>query len=208
MLSITPQSSRFFSPCCCFRALLGLVLLSATTMADPHVNGTWSPVGPWPIVPIHMVLLKTGKVLSYGTNPEGQGGQGFFYDAWDPAVGLADPASHHTLPTQTATNIFCSGQVNLPGTDGEVLILGGSQVVNGVRNSGTAHTQVFDSNAERLYLGENDMHQARWYPSVTVLGNAEFLKARTNKVLTVRDQRGNYQERSVLGRFSGHWGGN
>jgi galactose oxidase len=94
---------------------------------------------------------------------------------WDPAVGLTNPASHHTLPTQTATNIFCSGQVNLPGTDGEVLILGGSQEVNGLRNYGTAHTQIFDSNAERLYLGENSMHQARWYPSVTVLGNGNVV---------------------------------
>ena len=40
---------------------------------DPHINGTWSPVADWPIVPIHMVLLKTGKILSYGTNPQGQG---------------------------------------------------------------------------------------------------------------------------------------
>jgi hypothetical protein len=180
--SITsPQLTRFFPryfPCRCCRLvlvtlLLGLVLSSRTARADPHVNGTWSAVEPWPIVPIHMILLKTGKVLSYGTNPAGQGGQGFFYDVWDPSIGLANASSHSTLPTQTATNIFCSGQVNL--ADGEVLILGGSQVVNGVRNSGTSYTQLFNSDTERLYREDRNMFQARWYPSVTVLGNGNVV---------------------------------
>jgi hypothetical protein len=180
--SITsPQATRFFPryfPCRYCRLLLvtlwlGLVLSSRTARANPHVNGTWSAVEPWPIVPIHMILLKTGKVLSYGTNPAGQGGQGFFYDVWDPSIGLANASSHFTLPTQTATNIFCSGQVNL--ADGEVLILGGSQVVNGVRNSGTAYTQLFNSDTERLYREDRNMFQARWYPSVTVLGNGNVV---------------------------------
>jgi hypothetical protein len=35
----------------------------------------------------------------------------------------------------------------------------------------------------------------------------KYLKARADKVLTVRDQRGNCQERCLLG-FGGHWAGN
>lgn len=39
-------------------------------------------------------------------------------------------------------------------------------------------------------------------------GLADFLKTWTDKVMTVRDQRRNCQERSMLGRFRGHGGGN
>ena len=82
---------------------------------DAHINGTWSAVGAWPIVPFHMVLLKTGRILSYGTNPQASTAKGFYYDVWDPTLGLSDPNAHDTLPTQTKTNIFCSGQVTVPG---------------------------------------------------------------------------------------------
>jgi hypothetical protein len=142
---------------------------------DPILNGTWSPVGAWPIAPIHMILLKNGKVLSYGTNPNGNGGQGFHYDVWDPTIGLANSSSHYTMPSTTATNIFCSGQVNLPELAGEVLIMGGSQIFNGKINAGTTHTQIFDIESETLYLPGNNMHLPRWYPSVTVLANGNIV---------------------------------
>jgi hypothetical protein len=163
----------------CFVLLVGLLVVlrrTATAIDDPYINGTWSPVGAWPIAPIHMILLKTGKVLSYGTTPAGDNGQGFYYDVWEPSLGLFDPSSHRTLPTQTATNIFCSGQVNIPGVDGEVLIMGGSQYYNGVKNSGTYHTQIFHSTNETLSMsGNNSMHLARWYPSVTVLASGNIV---------------------------------
>jgi hypothetical protein len=176
MVMSRSRPQRFFR--FCFVLLVGLlvVLRTATAIDDPYINGTWSPVGAWPIVPIHMILLKTGKVLSYGTNPAGDSGQGFYYDVWEPSLGLFDPSSHSTLPTQTATNIFCSGQVNIPGVDGEVLIMGGSQYFNGVKNSGTYHTQIFQSATETLSMsGNSSMHQARWYPSVTVLASGNIV---------------------------------
>jgi hypothetical protein len=154
-------------------AWLTLVAFTETVAADPHLNGTWSAVGAWPIAPIHMILLHNGKVLSYGTSPTGRAGHAFHYDVWDPSKGLLDPTAHRVLPTQTATNIFCSGQVNLP--DGQVFIMGGSQVFNGLKNAGTHHTQIFNTTDEILYLSNSAMHQARWYPTVTVLANGDIV---------------------------------
>jgi hypothetical protein len=152
---------------------LGFIL--TTALADPFINGTWTPIAAWPISPIHMILLSSGKVLTYGKSPTIADGDGFHYDVWDPRLGLFNSSSHRTLPTQTRTDIFCSGQVNIPGTEGDVLIMGGSQVVNGVRNSGTTHTQIFDSRTESLYLTGNNMHEARWYPTVTVLSDGNIV---------------------------------
>jgi hypothetical protein len=157
------------------RLLLVVLLRTATAVDDPYINGTWSPVGAWPIAPIHMILLKNGKVLSYGTGPAGRAGQAFHYDVWDPSIGLDDSSSHYTMRSTTETNIFCSGQVNLPGLKGEVLIMGGSQVFAGRENAGTAHTQIFDIESETLYLPGNNMHLPRWYPSVTVLATGNIV---------------------------------
>jgi hypothetical protein len=171
VMTSSPQKRLFRS---IFILLLGFIL-SAAVAGDPYINGTWSPVYAWPLVPIHMILLKNGKILSYGTNPNGNGGQGFHYDVWDPSLGLSDPNSHYTMPSTTATNIFCSGQVTIPELKGEVLIMGGSQVFNGKINAGTTHTQIFDVESETLYLPGNNMHLPRWYPSVTVLANGNIV---------------------------------
>jgi hypothetical protein len=165
-----------------FANLIGLVATNDAATVPPYsVNGTWSPVGAWPLSPVHMILLKNGKVLTYGQGgPVSMNGDSadpnlFYYDVWDPSLGLDNPSSHHTLPTQTGTDIFCSGQVNIPGLEGEVLIMGGSQVFNGVKNSGTTHTQIFNATSETLYLTGNNMYHARWYPSVTVLDDGNIV---------------------------------
>ncbi|MBE9030234.1 DUF1929 domain-containing protein [filamentous cyanobacterium LEGE 11480] len=140
--------------------------------SDAHIKGKWSRVGGWPIVPIHAVLLPNGKVLSYGTNPAADNGTGFFYDVWNPAQGLRRK-SHLTLPTITDTNIFCSGQVLLPS--GQVLITGGSQEINGVRNFGIATAQLFNPSDNSLRRLPQSMNLSRWYPAVTTLGNGTVL---------------------------------
>jgi hypothetical protein len=147
-------------------------------LAHLSVNGTWSPVGPWPLSPIHMILLKNGKVLTYGQGSQAMidnDPNSFFYDVWNPSLGLFNTSSHNTLPTQTRTNMFCGGQVNIPGKQGEVLIMGGSQTINGVKNCGTNHTQIFSSTSETLYLTGKNMYHGRWYPSVTVLGTGNIV---------------------------------
>jgi hypothetical protein len=120
------------------------------------------------------VLLKNGKLLTYGNINNGklEPDLDFYYDVWDPATN-----THHTLSYnggEKGTNIFCSGQVQLSST-GEILITGGSQVINGTKNYGIAHAQFFNPDDDSLELAENNMHVARWYPSVTSLGNSKIV---------------------------------
>lgn len=155
---------------------LAILFLSITTTVlcdDAHINGTWSAVYDWPLAPIHLVLLKTGKILSYGNMNNGSPEDKFYFDVWDPTTN-----THLTRPVEHGgnvnTNIFCSGQVTVP-TDGKVLITGGSQTFNGTRNYGVTDTQIFDPDTETMQIAQHDMHYARWYPSVTVLGNTHIV---------------------------------
>ena len=121
--------------------------ISAGILSDPYVNGTWGPVQDWPLIAIHSVLLKNGKLLTYGNINSGKlvPDLDFYYDVWDPATN-----THHTLSYnggEKGTNIFCSGQVQLSST-GEILITGGSQVINGTKNYGIAHAQFFNPDDE------------------------------------------------------------
>ena len=51
------------------------LLSGVTPTATAHSEGMWLPTMDWPINAIHMVLLPSGKLLSYGTRPyENDGG--------------------------------------------------------------------------------------------------------------------------------------
>src|SRR5918995_281503 len=50
--------------------------------------GAWSPLQPWPLIPIHAVILKDGRVLTFGTDALGQQTGRFVYDVWNPAAGF------------------------------------------------------------------------------------------------------------------------
>lgn len=84
-------------------------------MATAPQIGDWSDVISWPLIGLHAILMLDRKILSFGT--DGQGNQGgFIYDVWDPVTGI-----HTTLPNFTPTDIFCAMQVIVPET-GEILI--------------------------------------------------------------------------------------
>ncbi|MBL8200948.1 MAG: DUF1929 domain-containing protein [Chromatiales bacterium] len=149
--------------------LLGLALAAGLARAD-NVNGAWSNVHDWPLIPVHAVLLPDERVLSYGSSANGLQGGRFIYDVWDQqAGGLA--GGHLTLPNQTVTDIFCSSQVVLPG--GDVFIAGGD-VWNGsqVLNSANPNTNLFRLSNNTLTT-QNNMNRARWYSTATVLTNGE-----------------------------------
>jgi hypothetical protein len=78
-------------------------------LSDPYVNGTWGPIQDWPLIAIHSVLLKNGKLLTYGNINSGKLILDFniYYDIWDPATN-----THHMLSYnggEKGTNMFCSG---------------------------------------------------------------------------------------------------
>ena len=149
-------------------------------------GGLFGAVTPWPIIPIHVVLLPDGRVMSYGTNETGQQGAQLVYDVWDPTQGTVS-SSHMTLPNSTSTDIFCSGQSMMWGS-GLTLITGGDLTVNGVRNFSNNHTTIFDPGSNTISSGTS-MQYPRWYASIVPLPDGEMLvlggrSDKTTSVLT------------------------
>lgn len=88
--------------------------------AGANMGGLFGPPEPWPLIAIHAVLLRDGRVMSYGSDGLGQQGAEFVYDVWDRNAAI--PA-HLLLPNTTATDFFCGAQSALLGS-GNVLLAG------------------------------------------------------------------------------------
>jgi len=121
--------------------------------ASTSAAGSWASPVPWPIVAIHMHLLRTGKVLAWG-----RVGNPYVYD---PANG-----SFKTVPV--GSNIFCSGHAFLP--DGRLLVAGGHIS----DNHGLPDGHLFNPSTMAWSKTAN-MRDGRWYPSATELSNGQVL---------------------------------
>ena len=111
--------------------------------------GLWSAPVNWPIVPLHMHLLSTGKVLAWGKVGQPQ--------LWDPAPGTFREMAVDTM-------LFCAGHAFL--ADGKLLVSGGHLD----DDRGIATTYLFDP-ATESWVQQDTMAYGRWYPTVTVLGD-------------------------------------
>src|SRR5262245_29807602 len=152
--------------------VLGLVAAGSIGLANaaPNETGVWSNVIPWPLIPVHMVLMPDGRVLSFGTKADGTQTGNFIYDVWDPAAGLN--AGHMTLANNTGTDIFCSSTLVLP-QGGQVFIAGGDNWTGtGTTNTGNNNSNLFDYLSNSL-TRQSNMNRARWYSSSIVLLNGE-----------------------------------
>ena len=139
----------------------------ATGSVNAATAGAWSPVRAWPLIAIHAALLGDGRVMTFGTNPDGKQTGSFWYDVWDSTAARADQG-HLTLPNTTGTDLFCSTQTVLPGT-GELLIGGGDVLRSGnTTNTANDHSTLFDPLTNSLRDGAR-MSRPRWYASVTTL---------------------------------------
>lgn len=96
------------------------------------IDGRWSPVMDWPLIPIHAVLLPDGRVFTFGTDDGSPMGQDvptgkFFYDLWTPNGAAA--GEHLRLNNFTEVDTFCAAQIVLPIRAGEpgagVAVVGG-----------------------------------------------------------------------------------
>ncbi len=155
-----------------FKKFVGLILMGCAGLAAaaPNETGTWSSVNPWPLIPVHMVLMPDGRVLSFGTKADGKQTGYFIYDVWDPAAGL--DSGHTTLANNTGTDIFCSSALVLP-QGGNVFIAGGDNWTGtGTTNTGNNNSNLFDYTSNSL-TRQNNMNRARWYSSSIVLLNGE-----------------------------------
>jgi len=115
--------------------------------------GEWTAPFPWPVVAVHLHLLPTGRVLSWGRMGTAQ--------VFDPGTGIFTPAPSSTM-------LFCSGHTFL--ADGRLLVSGGHlDDRRGLRDA-----NVFDFVTESWTRAES-MSYARWYPTTTILGNGTVL---------------------------------
>jgi hypothetical protein len=136
-------------------------LLAAAT------TGSWGPLVSWDIVPLHLSLLPTGKLLGWGKYEDGgaTGTMATVPRLWDPASG--SPTTARMVPVDTM--LFCSGLAFM--ADGRLMAPGGHKA----DDVGIDNTNIFDPFSESWVPGLPKMAHGRWYPTVTELPDQRML---------------------------------
>jgi galactose oxidase-like protein len=160
-----------------------LEFLMAMTMSgdggsdDPAVLGAWEEIRyRFQYLPIHIALLRTGKVLAFG----GSGNDELSFKSPHPAeLWNPDGGAFQTVDQELAGDIFCAGQVALP--DGKILVAGGTYQYDGTLFgypappfSGLDQAYLFDPAVER-WTRIQDMANGRWYPTLLALGDGRVM---------------------------------
>lgn len=123
-------------------------------MQQPQAtSGEWTAPFEWPVVAVHLHLLPSGQVLSWGHLGDPQ--------IWDPVTGEFTAAV-------SASMLFCSGHAFL--SDGRLLVTGG-HLSDG---HGLPDANIFDA-ATRTWTAVAPMSRGRWYPTSTTLPDGEVL---------------------------------
>ena len=143
-------------------ALSGTVTLSA--LPATATSGRWDPPADWDIVPLHLSLLPTGKLIAWGKYEAGTTSMGN-PRLWDPAAG--PPSSAISLPTPDM--LFCSGHALM--ADGRLMVSGG----HFADDRGLKATNIFDPVSQTWTTGLPKMAQGRWYPTVTTLADGRMV---------------------------------
>jgi PKD repeat protein len=125
-------------------------VMAAATAAEA---GSWTQPFPWPSVAIHLSLLPSGKVLSWGL-------------AGQPVVW--DPASGDFTEVPSPAELFCAGHSLLP--DGRVLVSGGHIA----SDRGIPDISIFSPSTGE-WTRSAPMRRGRWYPTNTTLPNGSVL---------------------------------
>ena len=133
---------------------------AAPPASDPSVVGQWGSVTPWPILPIHVTLMPTGKVLAYGHDSTDNTTEATI---WDPSTNTFQNTSF------AGADLFCSGHGLLP--DGRVFIAGGHNMVD---YHGITNGTIFNPTTS-TWSSTAAMSFARWYPTVTALPDGRML---------------------------------
>ena len=131
--------------------------------ADAPTRGMWSAVGAWPMNGLHQAVLPDGKVLTWGTTPDGNAQNGRYFDVWNPDLGLFNAASHNFTYDATRQDSFCAPAVYLG--DGRLMISGG----NGTGNNGVT-SQVYSPATNGFAQGAS-MADQRWYATMLKLAD-------------------------------------
>jgi galactose oxidase len=115
--------------------------------------GEWTAPFAWPVVAVHLQLLPSRKVLSWGREGVPQ--------LWDPETGGFTP-----LPV--ASDLFCAGHTFLP--DGRLLVAGGHIS----DDHGLPDANLFDPSTQS-WTSVAPMAHGRWYPTLTMLSDGRVV---------------------------------
>jgi galactose oxidase len=121
--------------------------------AATNTAGFWSAPFSWPIVAVHLHLLKNGRVLAWGK----------FGDPY-----VFNPANGSFTAEPVGAWIFCAGHAFLP--NGRLLVAGG-HIADGL---GLPDTHIYDVGTQSWQIGTS-MQRGRWYPTATTLPNGQVL---------------------------------
>jgi hypothetical protein len=132
-------------------------------------GGSWSALQTWPIAPLAMHVLYTGKTVSWDGWQQPQPSV-----AWDPA----DPSTFNTI--NAPDSVFCDGAADLP--DGRLLVIGGYGSLS-TGQIGIVDTNIYDPSTG-AWTRVADMHTPRWYPTVTELSDGRYLAISGNSTNT------------------------
>jgi len=154
-----------------------------TALPPEATTGKWGPLVAWDIVPLHMSLLPSGKIIGWGKYEDednhASGTMGSVPRLWDPAAGAPTTARM----VQADTMLFCSGHTGMP--DGRLMVSGGHKA----DDTGIDNTNIFDPASEQWVPGLPKMAFGRWYPTVTVLADGRILtmggRDSAGKVVTI-----------------------
>ena len=146
---------------------LGLALVAFTpapALAQAPVQGQWQTL-PYtmPINPVHVALLRNGKVLIVSGSGNVAGNTVFQAALWDPQAGA--------ITTQrVGWDMFCNGMIVLP--DGRPFVMGGTLQYDPFH--GELRTSTYDP-ATNIFTDQQSMAHGRWYPTGTVLGDGRAM---------------------------------
>jgi Galactose oxidase-like, Early set domain/Kelch motif len=152
-----------------------------TVQADPATSGKWEPIQyRCQHLPVHVALLHTGKVLTFGgtCNNRALLGHPRPAELWNPETGEIK-----TVDQDLEGDIFCAGHAFLP--DGRLLVGGGTTGYDVKRNifgqevpippfQGSNQTYIFDPITER-WTRDGDMSTGRWYPTLIMLADGRVV---------------------------------
>ncbi len=135
--------------------------VSVSALPPEATDGEWGPLVAWDIVPLHMSLMPTGKLLVWGkTDVSDTLG---VPRVWDPSAG--SPTTALRIPLDTM--LFCAGHALMP--DGTLMAAGGHTR----DDAGIAVTR-FMNESGAVTEGPNMAH-GRWYPTLTTLPDGRIL---------------------------------
>lgn len=122
--------------------------------ATAATRGMWSGVNYWPMNGLHAALLPDGRVLTFGSTPDGNSQNGRYFDVWDPTLGVGQNA-HNTMYDASRQDSFCAAATYL--SDGSLMISGGN---------GSSTSTLYDTAASSSYTSSANMAAARWYATM------------------------------------------